>query len=228
MNKFGDDVATGSYTLEDIVNLIDYPIHKPKSTAYKETIKLAKKQLNDTSCSVSKSFIKETAVKQMLSETLALQDKFIIREFTHNIYYKNATDAYEKDDPASVTQTRKNGFLRPDHIPRATMVWGLFQMPEIIRFVADCLGYNKLYQYYDPYTSMGINYQEDGWDFPWHFDSSEFAISTLLQKSEEGGTFQWTDEIKSEPSEQMKVLETNTHRVHSLDLEPGDFWKPIL
>jgi len=223
MNKFGNDAATGGYELDDIINLSDYPLHKRNSYAYKEIINLAKKNIEDTSCSVSKGFIKKSATKQMLNETLDLQDKFIVREFTHNIYYKNISDAHQKDDPASIIQIRKNGFLRPDHISRATMVWGLFQMPEIIQFIADCLGYEKLYQYYDPYTSMGINYQEEGWNFPWHFDSSEFAISTLLQKSTGGGIFQWTDEIKSEPSEQMKVLETNTHRVKSLDLEPGDF-----
>ena len=89
MNKFGNDPATGGYKLNDIVNLADYPLHKTDSDAYKEVVDYARQQLKDTSCSVSKGFIKSSATNQMLEETLQLQDKFIVREFQHNIYYKS-------------------------------------------------------------------------------------------------------------------------------------------
>ena len=102
----------------------------------------------------------------------------------------------------------------------------LYKKKELVRFVSDCLGVAPIYCWADPLGSNPYSIMDHGHYFPWHFDGNEFTLSILIQKSEQGGIFEYCPDLRSPEDENFKqvaeVLKGNRDRVHTLDLNPGD------
>ena len=113
-----------------------------------------------------------------------------------------------------------------DRFPRDGVIWSVFQNPDLCRFVADALGYERLYTYRDPYASVNINVQPEGCEFAWHFDNNDFTVSFGLDQSPEGGAFEYVPNLRSPEDENYdgvkNVLDGERDKVRGLKLRPGD------
>ncbi len=219
-------VTTPGYRIEDLVDLEAYPIHRPDSAAYAETIATARQGLKTEECSYLPDFLKPEAQVRMQAEAERLARDAIYFSQEHNPYFSAVPEEAPARDPRRMMGRKTNGLVPGDAFPREGLIWRLFREPAMKRFVEDCLAVGPLFYYEDPYGCLNVSVQKDGDAFDWHFDTNEFTVSLLLQQPERGGVFQFAPNIRTPGDEcydeVASVIEGDRTRVVDLDLRPGD------
>jgi len=218
--------AIAEESLGALVDPARYPIEEPNDLLRAKLVKSCRRQLAETGCARLQAFINPEALVAMageVDERLTLVDRTADWQ---NPYLSDDDETLPPDHPVRRFHHRKNAFLCRDRFAAGDWVDRLFLRMELLEFVRDCLGLTQLYHYADPMSGYLINVQEDGETFPWHFDTNEFTISVMLQKSEGGGVFEYAPAIRNSRSENYDavaaVMDGETNRVIALPLEPGD------
>jgi len=197
--------------LNDIVDLDTYPINQPGNQKYKDIINYNKKLLDNNGCCVLKNFIKEESINRMKQEAERKLNKVYWTKDKHNPYFIKDDETLPKDHPKRIFTVRESGYINSDDLEQNSDLNHLHDSDEMLKFVSDCLGVYPLYS---------------GHYFPWHFDGNEFTLSILVQKSEKGGIFEYSPDLRSKDNENFenvtKVLRGDRGAVKSLDLKPGD------
>ena len=101
----------------------------------------------------------------------------------------------------------------------------MHDFPAFDPFIRDCLQQEAFYRYADPLADVIINMANEGNGFPWHFDTNPFTITLAIQNADHGGAFEYAPNIRRQHEnfgEVSKVLDEQSDRVISIDLEPGD------
>ncbi len=212
--------------LNDIVNLDTYPINQPGNQKYKDIISYNKKLLDNNGCCVLKNFIKEVSINRMKQEAERKLNKVHWTKDKHNPYFIKDDETLPKDHPKRIFTVRESGYINSDDLEQNSDLNHLHDSDEMLKFVSDCLGVYPLYKWVDPLGKNPYSIMHSGHYFPWHFDGNEFTLSILVQKSEKGGIFEYSPDLRSKDNENFenvtKVLRGDRGAVKSLDLKPGD------
>jgi len=213
-------------SLGALIDVARYPIDNPNDLVRASLVKSCRRKLAETGCARLQAFINPEALVAMVGEVderLSLVDRTADWQ---NPYLSSDDETLPPDHPVRRFHYRKNAFLCRDRFAAGDWVDTLFLRMELLEFVRDCLGLTQLYHYADPMSGYLINVQEDGETFPWHFDTNEFTISVMLQKSEGGGVFEYAPAIRNSRSENYDavaaVMDGERNRVIAFALEPGD------
>jgi hypothetical protein len=144
----------------------------------------------------------------------------------HNPYFIKDDETLPKDHPKRIFTVRESGYINSDDLEQNSDLNHLHDSDEMLKFVSDCLGVYPLYKWVDPLGKNPYSIMHSGHYFPWHFDGNEFTLSILVQKSEKGGIFEYSPDLRSKDNENFenvtKVLRGDRGAVKSLDLKPGD------
>ena len=212
--------------LNDIVDLDTYPINQPGNQKYKDIISYNKKLLDNNGCCVLKNFIKEESINRMKQEAERKLNKVHWTKDKHNPYFIKDDETLPKDHPKRIFTVRESGYINSDDLEQNSDLNHLHDSDEMLKFVSDCLGVYPLYKWVDPLGKNPYSIMHSGHYFPWHFDGNEFTLSILVQKSEKGGIFEYSPDLRSKDNENFenvtKVLRGDRGTVKSLDLKPGD------
>ena len=212
--------------LNDIVDLDTYPINQPSNQKYKDIISYNKKLLDNNGCCVLKNFIKEESINRMKQEAERKLNKVYWTKDKHNPYFIKDDETLPKDHPKRIFTIRESGYINSDDLEQNSDLNHLHDSDEMLKFVSDCLGVYPLYKWVDPLGKNPYSIMHSGHYFPWHFDGNEFTLSILVQKSEKGGIFEYSPDLRSKDNENFenvtKVLRGDRGAVKSLDLKPGD------
>jgi len=212
--------------LNDIVDLDTYPINQPGNQKYKDIINYNKKLLDNNGCCVLKNFIKEESINRMKQEAERKLNKVYWTKDKHNPYFIKDDETLPKDHPKRIFTVRESGYINSDDLEQNSDLNHLHDSDEMLKFVSDCLGVYPLYKWVDPLGKNPYSIMHSGHYFPWHFDGNEFTLSILVQKSEKGGIFEYSPDLRSKDNENFenvtKVLRGDRGAVKSLDLKPGD------
>nr|ABZ06768.1 hypothetical protein ALOHA_HF4000141F21ctg1g34 [uncultured marine microorganism HF4000_141F21] len=212
--------------LNDIVDLDTYPINQPDNQKYKDIINYNKKLLDNNGCCILKNFIKEESINRMKQEAERKLNKVYWTKDKHNPYFIKDDETLPKDHPKRIFTVRESGYINSDDLEQNSDLNHLHDSDEMLKFVSDCLGVYPLYKWVDPLGKNPYSIMHSGHYFPWHFDGNEFTLSILVQKSEKGGIFEYSPDLRSKDNENFenvtKVLRGDRGTVKSLDLKPGD------
>lgn len=88
------------------------------------------------------------------------------------------------------------GCVTTDLIPDDSLLKTLYYDKTFQKFLTNILEIDGLYDYKDPLSSLTVHYANREQELGWHFDSSAFAITLLLQKPETGGIFQYMPNVR--------------------------------
>ena len=208
----------------DLINLERYPIHKI-GAARDQIIADVQLQLAASGCAILKKFLTSKAIERITHEADS------VAAFAHKSY--NRTNAYfSADDPAlDINDPRRrffdrsNAFIPADHFDLKGPLRQVHDFPAFDPFIRDCLQQEAFYRYADPLADVIINMANEGNGFPWHFDTNPFTITLAIQNADHGGAFEYAPNIRRQHEnfgEVSKVLDEQSDRVISIDLEPGD------
>ena len=194
--------------------------------AYREVVAAARQVLRDRNCARLADFIRPDVLATMQGEAAALAPLATFTKADLNPYFTTPPAGTPADHPLRRFAPRRHGMVRGDRFAREGAIWSVFQSEDLCAFVADCLGYDRLYTYRDPFGCVNVNVQPAGQAFPWHFDNNDFTVSIGLKQPRAGGAFEYVPDIRSDGNENydevQKVLDGERRRVQSLFLHPGD------
>lgn len=212
--------------LQEIVNLDQYPINRPGSAAYQQSVQTIAQQLAEDGCAHFANFIREDRVEQLRqeSESIAPQAHYHSNKVTP---YANADDAsLPGDHPLRRFQDFTNGFVAMDQISTRHLARRLYHNRLFQKYIADCLGKDIIYEYADPIAGLVVNVMPQDTELPWHFDTNEFIVSLCTRRAESGGEFQYVPGLREPGNEHFdevqQVLDGDHRRVVSLPLSTGD------
>ena len=216
-----------SKNLKDIIDLNKYPIHDLNSVKIKHIIKKCKSDLEQDSCSTLPNFILPNSLKIMNNELeQQLNEVYMSKESINAYLYAKDDPSLPNDHPKRTFMNRYNGYLNSDCFPKSSEMKFLYETKELLNFVSACLGVSPIYRWADPLACHAYNVMKPEGVLPWHFDSCEFTLSLMIQKSEKGGIFEYCPNIREPGNENFeevkKVLNGERKRVKQLKLEPGD------
>ena len=216
-----------SKNLKDIIDLNKYPIHDLNSAKIKNIIKKCKSDLEQDSCSTLPNFILPNSLKIMNNELeQQLNEVYMSKESINAYLYAKDDPSLPNDHPKRTFMNRYNGYLNSDCFPKSSEMKFLYETKELLNFVSACLGVSPIYRWADPLACHAYNVMKPEGILPWHFDSCEFTLSLMIQKSEKGGIFEYCPNIREPGNENFeevkKVLNGDRTRVKQLKLEPGD------
>ncbi len=213
--------------LKTIVDLEKYPIQNLKLSKIKKIIKKCKKDLDHFSCSTISNFILPKSLKIMNTELeKQINEVYMSKENINAYLYSKDDSSLPKNHPKRIFMNRDNGYLNSDLFEKDSEMKFLYKQKKLLKFVSSCLGISPIYRWADPLACHAYNVMKPGGILPWHFDSCEFTLSILIQKSDKGGIFEYCPNIRGPGNENFqevkKILAGDRTRVRQLKLEPGD------
>ena len=204
-----------------------YPIDETDSAIRDALVGQVRAVLAKDGCAVLSGFLSTAGQQRLLDEIIArLPLTYQSPSTRTNVYFSPDDPSLPDDHPCRLFMHRSNGFITSDLLGEETNAWQLYHCPALERFLADCLGKDKLHIYADPISNMIVNVGKPGTEFNWHFDTNEFTITLMLRPAQSGGLFEYAPNLRSSEDEcyddVRAVLQGDRERVVQLDLQPGD------
>ena len=212
--------------LREIVDLARYPLDQPRGTQLQDVIARCRADLDACGCSVLPGFF-EPGLGSMQREAAALAPRAYLKERYGNPYSSPDDPSLPADHPVRIFLKRTQGFVAGDQIPQTSALQRVYRDPHFRAFVAACLGLDTLHEYADPLGCLVVNVIHGNAEHPWHFDTGEFVVSTLVQAPEHGGEFEYCPDIRSPEQENFErvgrvIRNEDRSEVRTLTLRPGD------
>ena len=216
-------VDVGRYQLEGR----DLPAADPRHSAYWHVVEHARSGLRSDGCAVLKRFVTPDGVRQLNDEIVAAKPQTHFSTQVINPYFHtHVNPEFSDDHPVNTFTERSSGFIPGDAWPPVCAIDAVFRAPQLCRLLADCLEIDALHCYADPLAGLTANILDPGQQFPWHFDTNDFAVTVLAQPADEGGLFEYAPAVRSADDEGFEaiggLLDGGRDGVHTLDLQPGD------
>ena len=178
------------YRPEDLINLVDFPIHQ-NGPGRDALIREVHAQLAADGCAVLKRFLTERAVT-LLTEEADSVASCAHQSFNRTNPYFTADDPLlDAADPRRRFYDRSNALIPADNFIPTGPLRVIQDFSAFDPFIQTCLQQKNFYRYADPLADVIVNMAEEGEGFPWHFDTNNFTITPAIQSVEEGGLFQY-------------------------------------
>ena len=225
---------SGPVELNQLVDVHHYPLvgrNLPKDDsrheAYWHAVETARAGLRADGCALLKNFVTPAAVRLLNDEIVAAKPQTHFSTQVINPYFHTQVNpSFGDDHPVNTFTERSSGFIPGDAWPSVCAMDTLFRAPQVCRLLADCLEVDELHCYDDPLAGLTANILDPGQQFPWHFDTNDFAVTVLVQPADEGGLFEYAPAVRSADDEGFEtigaLLGGGRDGVHTLDLQPGD------
>ena len=215
----GDEIR-----LETLVNLDQYPIHDLQSPIRQQLIERCRSQLDDGGCSVIKGLLTDFATTEMAAEANRLLPQAYRSLDEHNPYFTTPTK--DSNHPEGFLQTRTSAYINSDNLEPISILRQPYDSDIMVLFISECINTGSLFRWADTLARCpyGVMQQDDY--FPWHFDGNDFTVTMLVQDSEQGGVFEYFDNVRQPDNEQfdkvMSILNGDREGVKQLNLQKGD------
>lgn len=220
------DIAEASLLTGALFDTDRYPVNRRGTAAYREVISAARRGLETQNCAQLADFIRPNILAAMQAEAASLVPDAVYTNADLNPYFSIPPKKTPEDHPLRRFSPRRHGMVRGDKFAREGVIWAVFQNEDLCAFVADCLGYEKLYTYGDPFGCVNVNVQPAGCEFAWHFDNNDFTVSVGLKQPRGGGSFEYVPDIRTDSHENYdavkEVLDGDRAKVRTLFLRAGD------
>lgn len=231
-----DDLAASAdpFELSRLIDTDRYPLDgrslpasDSKHAAYWNVVEHARSGLRSDGCAVLDQFATPHGVGQLNNEIVAAKPQTHFSTQVINPYFHTHVNSEFGDGhPVNTFTERSSGFIPGDAWPPVSAIDSVFRAPQLCRLLADCLEIDDLHCYADPLAGLTANILDPGQQFPWHFDTNDFAVTVLVQPADEGGLFEYAPAVRSADDEGFEtiaeLLAGGRDGVHTLDLQPGD------
>ena len=131
--------------------------------------------------------------------TLGVPQRFNTQDGSESI----DISSYPEDHPRNRSITSSKGCIQDDQIPLKSPLHTIYDAEIFRTFLCKVLCEKALYDYADDLSSINLHYAEEGRELGWHFDNSSFATTLLIQKSEDGGIFEYVENMRDADKGEM-------------------------
>lgn len=210
-----------SVDLANIIDLHRYPIERDDFRAQ------CKAALDEAGVLVLKGFLQQHVVDAIKQQGLENQHLAYFTTNTHNIYLEPADSELPAEHPRNRQIQSSKGCITTDQIPLESVLHTLYAAESFKQLLCAALGEQELYEYADPLSSINLHYASAGQELGWHFDNSSFAITLLIEKPQQGGSFEYVKDVRNADAGELnyalagEVLDGGVATT-TLSMNPGD------
>ena len=213
--------------IEDAIDTKRFPLDTPDSAVLSRVVEAAHEDLRRGGCAVLRGFLRPDAVQRLAAQAQGVLGEAHVNDILSNPYSTSGDPSLPPDHPVNVFMERTNAFVPKAAIPEHHLVRRLYHCDAFRVFVARCLERPAIHEYADPLAALVLNLLRPGAQHPWHYDTNEFIVSTLVQAAEAGGEFEYCPQIRSPQGESYErvgrvLRDEDRTEVRRLQLQPGD------
>ncbi|MEM5527857.1 2OG-Fe(II) oxygenase [Gammaproteobacteria bacterium AS21] len=183
--------------LNQVVQLGEHPITDQKFGDH------CKQQLDQYGALSLVNFLSNEAISAIVAQGKEKQHLAFYSKDDHNVYLKNTDPQFAMDHPRNRHVRSSKGCITDDQISADSPLRTLYDSADFRQFLARVLGLQELHNYADPLSSINLHYASEGQELGWHFDESSFAITLLLQSPEQGGVFEYIEDMRDADQGEM-------------------------
>ncbi|MGI9316061.1 MAG: HalD/BesD family halogenase [bacterium] len=211
-----------THSLIGLVNLKQYPLDDLDSTKGRQLIRDCRKKINDRGSLTLESFFPATETEKLVSEVrqkLSLSHR-MQGNFSPYSDDLNAEDNLNlrHDHPSRLKLPASHRFLAGDLVALSSPLQQLYRDQQFINFLAAVLDQDALYPLSDTLGCVNILAYEPGDSNGWHFDTTEFVISIMLQAAGRGGEYQFIPGMRSDADDNLEAI---SYRMNNPEVEHG-------
>ena len=217
------DTNTNGNVATRLVDLRQYPIENIQSGNGQTLAQQCKRDFEETGLCMLPGFIKADALGQLAEEAESFKTDAYFCKSSHNAYL-SSDQATTGDDVLARQEETYVGSVPYDKISSDSLLNQLYLWDPLKDFIGHVLGKSSFHRFADPFGACSINVFVDGGEHGWHFDESEFTVTLMLQKPEQGGSFEYVPRIRgleNEKSIVREVLDGNREKVIDLPFTAG-------
>jgi len=206
-----------------MVDLNRYPIDSISDGEGKAFAAQCRQEYVDTGLCMLPGFIRPDALSSLAAETESMRADAYFCKSTHNAYLSE-DETSAADDVVNVLEHTFVGSVPYDKIPGKSELNQLYLWDPLKNFIGHVLGKEPFHRFADPFGACSINVFVDGGEHGWHFDESEYTVTLMLQKPDEGGAFEYVPRIRDLPDEKAiveQVLSGERKKVVELPFTAG-------
>jgi len=212
-----------------IVDLDRWPIDAPDSPAGRAMVAELRGQLAAQGWCTLPGFLRPDSTRDLAMTAEGLSDRAWPGIGEATPYYGKADPALPDDlppgHPRIRTSPRRMAQVACDLIPESNGLRRLYASEAMPAFLAAILETPTLHPMACPYQAVNISVMEAGGCQNWHFDSTEFSTTLMLQKPERGGVFECVPQLRAPDDENYdgvaRVMEGDRSAVVPIEVEPG-------
>ena len=175
---------------ETIVNLKLHPI---QDEGYNISCKA---QLERSGALVMEDFLTSETVDFLQIEACELRPQAYFCHQNHNAYLLDPDHAFPAEHIRNLEQVSDKGCVPHDQLPDRSPLRALYEWSDFQKFLEGVLGVT-VFPYADTLSSININYYEQGQQLGWHYDNASFAVTLMIQASEDGGEFEYLENVRN-------------------------------
>ncbi len=224
-DRASEEMAMTS-ALEALVELDRYPVTSLSSEAGRTLLAECRNQLTRRGVCLLDGFIREDAIKSMVSDVESLIPLcHHYASCTTTPYQETVSPDAQTNHPRRTPRTSSNHVLAYDLIPSHAGVRRLYESDALLDFIAAVLGLQSLHRYADRLGALNIAINMAGDHNGWHFDQCDFVTSLLIREAQSGGLFEFVPNIRTQKDENYssvkRVLDGDRDRVVTLPMKAG-------
>ena len=175
---------------------------------------------------VLKDFLQSSAIDLILSEAKDQEHLAYYCTNNHNVYLEPSDESLSLNHARNRTVVSSKGCITDNQVPIQSPLRTLYDSEKFKDFLCLVLDEKALYKYDDNLSSINIHYANEGQELGWHFDNSSFAITLLIQKPDEGGSFEYILDFRDSDNNVMNYegvsdLLDDKFSPNILAMEPG-------
>lgn len=205
-----------------MVDLSRYPIANILSGEGEALAQQCRREYNETGLCMLPGFIKDEALEKLAAEAESMKSDAYFCKSTHNAYLGEGSD--DASAVASRMEETYVGSVPYDRIREDAQLNQLYLWDPLKDFIGFVLGKSPFYRFADPFGACSVNVFVDGGEHGWHFDESEYTVTLMLQKPDNGGSFEYVPRIRGLADEETiveSVLSGARERVVDLPFTAG-------
>jgi hypothetical protein len=219
------DPETGG--VDDIVDVARYPVHRPGSATWRRLVDDVGTALRSDGLVTLPGFLTPDALMQAADETVAVAPHVAIRRQEASVYGRGDLLGGGADAPWNRRLVWYAGHVTRDMIPPYAVAHRLYVSVAFKRFVAACVGRERVFEYADPLAGLVATVVPPGGQYPWHYDTNEFVVTIMTQQPDGGGRFEYCRDLRTPGHENLEGLGQvlagdPSCDVQSVDVVPGD------
>ncbi len=202
-----------------------YPVTRLASAEGSALLARCRAQLGAEGACELPAFVRADALARMQREARELAPRAHHQRGAATPYLELPAEHWPASHPRRRSSPFRVGAVAYDLIPSEHALRRLYEWDGLTRFVAACLGEERLHFYADPLGALNVAVMGDGDELEWHFDQTDFVVSLALVSAERGGEFLFAPRIRSDADEcyddVAAVLDGTSPRVRRVPMEPG-------
>lgn len=187
----------------------------------------ARRDLEEHGVATIAGFLHRDAVERINASLDQLRPFVPIRFDRRSVYARVAGVELADDDPRRTEVDWLAGHATRDMFPPYTEAHRLYVCPHFKRFIARCVGLERVFEYADPLAGLVATILPPGGCYGWHYDTNEFVVTIAIQPADSGGRFEYATNLRTPGDENLEGLRrvldgTDAGLVRSTAMGAGD------